>query len=66
MAPYKKTATAFRLGTIQSRVFEDYLRARDHLVYAHQAHGDPNRRKQALDELKRIDSHLRAGLLRRS
>lgn len=56
---------AFRLGTIQSRVFEDYLHARDHLVYAHRAHEDANRRAQALDELRRIDAVLRKGLLRR-
>ena len=56
---------AFRLGTIQSRVFEDYLRARDNLVYSHQAHPDADRRAQSLDELRRIDAHLREGLLGR-
>ncbi len=56
---------AFRLGIIQSRIQQDYLRARDNLVYAHRAHPDPARRKQALDELRLIDSHLRAGLFRR-
>ncbi len=56
---------AFRLGTIQSRVFEDFLRARDNLLFAHRRHSDPDRRARALDELKRIDAHLRDGLFRR-
>ena len=56
---------AFRLGTIQSRVFEDFLRARDNLLFAHRLHSNADRRAQALDELKRVDAHLRDGLFRR-
>ena len=56
---------AFRLGVIQSRVRKDYLRARDNLLRAHGSHPDAARRAQALDELKRIDAHLRSNLFRR-
>ena len=50
---------AFRLGVILSRAFEDYDRARPLLARVHQAHGDARRRQQALDEMRRIDAHLR-------
>jgi TolA-binding protein len=56
----------FRLGTILSRVFDDYLRAREHLVRAYEDHPDERRRAQAYNELKWIDAQLRTRLLRRS
>ncbi len=50
---------AFRLGTILSRAFSDYDRARPWLTSALETHPNARRRRQALDELKRIDAHLR-------
>jgi membrane associated rhomboid family serine protease len=58
---------AFRLGTILSRQFRDYARARTYLTLALETHSDPRRRRQALDELKLIDAYLRRiALFRRS
>jgi len=56
---------AFRLGTILSRSFRDYTRARDFLVRAQQTHRDLARRRQIADELRRIDAYLRGSILRR-
>jgi len=50
---------AFRLGTILSREFRDYVRARTYLTLALETHSDPRRRRQASDELKLIDACLR-------
>ena len=50
---------AFRLGTILSRAFADYDRARPWLTKALETHDNVQRRRQALDEIKRIDAHLR-------
>ena len=56
---------AFRLGTILSRAFADYTRAQGYLLKARETHRDIHRRKQADDELRRIDAYLRGALLRR-
>ena len=50
---------AFRLGVILSRVNEDYDRARPLLDRVYRTHPGAGRRQQALDELRRIDAHLR-------
>lgn len=56
---------AFRLGTILSRAFRDYARARSCLIQAQQTHRDVQRRSRAQDELRRIDAYLRSTMLSR-
>jgi tetratricopeptide (TPR) repeat protein len=64
-ASEEASEAAFRLGTVLSRGLEEYDRARPWLVHAVETHPNPLRKEQALDELRRVDAHLRMGFLSR-
>ena len=51
---------AFRVGMIHARTTRDYVRARSRLDLAANRHPNPARRARALDEIRRVDSFLRA------
>lgn len=57
---------AFRVGMIHSRNTRDYVRARTPLERAARNHPNVNRRKRAVDEIRRVDSFLRSTFIGRS
>lgn len=56
----------FRLGIIYSRANRDYFGARAFLEAAAQNHPNPDRRRLAADEIRRVDSYLRGTFVGRT